>query len=111
MKLEVLRNYFDKIKLLTHGDNTSDCDIIDYKNGYSISIKEIEEEYYKYLDLVSEIDDYIEENDLCERRDMNKIIEHFSDKVNKSCFHYDHAFLENFVDYMKIKIDKEIEGV
>lgn len=103
MKKELLDKYFNKIREITRGDNTSDSDIIDYLDGSSISKSEIEEEYYRYLELNNNINDYIEENDLDDIKDMKKIAEHFN--LDEKYFFIGQAALIDFVDYMKIKIE------
>lgn len=110
MKNEDLKRYFNKIMEGTNGDNSSNSDIIDYSNGMSIQISDIEDEYYKYMDLDSDIDDYVEENDLDRSIDYNKIIEHFKDRVDKDLFMYKEAFLLDFVEYMTAKINKQNEN-
>ena len=110
MKKELLDKYFNEILLNTKGDNTSDRDIIDYENGQSINKDEIEKEYYKYLDLQEEIDNYIEENDLDDVFDKEKIIKHFSN-INENCFKLDQAVLKSFADYMSIIINVRNENI
>lgn len=105
MKTETLRIYFRKILEATNGDNTSDKGIIDYKNGTSISIDEIEKAYYEYLELQERISDYIEENDLSDTSDREKIMKHFSD-VDEDYFLFDQGLLKDFVDYMVVKVSK-----
>ena len=107
MKNELLNKYFKEIKEKTGGDNTSCSDIIDYENGSSITKSEIEEEYYKYLDLQEEIDDYIEFNDLDDVKDEKTIKEHFQNSINIEYFELNQAVLKDFVSYMITKIEKE----
>lgn len=107
MKSELLNKYFKEIKEKTGGDNTSCSDIIDYENGSSITKSEIEEEYYKYLDLQEEIGDYIESNDLDDVKDEKAIKEHFRNNIDSDYFELNQAVLEDFVPYMIIKIKKE----
>ncbi len=111
MKNEDLENYFKKIRNLTNGDNTSNSEIIDYSNGNSISIKEIEEEYYKYKDLEEEIDNYIEDEDLDDVSDADIIKEHFKNKIDEDLFLYNQAFLKDFCEYMSTKIKKQNENM
>lgn len=111
MKNETLRKYFELIKIKTRGDNSSNSDIIDYNNGLSVSIDEIEEEYYKYLDLQDEIDDYIEENDLDDLKDKEKIKEHFANIIDEDLFEYNQACLLNFENFMATKINKKNDTV
>ena len=110
MKKELLDKYFNEILLNTKGDNTSDKDIIDYENGQSITRDEIEKEYYNYLDLQEEIDNYIEENDLDDVFDKEKIIKHFSN-INENCFKLDQAVLKKFTDYMSVIINAKNENI
>ena len=109
MKRELLKKYFEQIKEKTGGNSTSNSNIIDYFDGYSISIDEIEQEYYNYLDLQDEISNYIEENDLDDVSDRDEIVKHFSNKIDEDLFEYNQAFLEDFVDYMSTKIKKNLE--
>lgn len=106
MKKELLKKYFNKIKEATDGDNTSNSEIIDYQNGTSISIDEIEQEYYNYLNLQDEISEYIEEKELDDVINEDEIKKHFADKINEDLFEYNQAVLKNFVDYMAIKLKK-----
>lgn len=106
MKNQDLKNYFNKIKEGTDGNNSSDTDIIDYKNGESIHISDIEKEYYNYLDLVDNIDIYIESNDLDDVFDADEIKKHFADTVDEDLFLFNQACLKDFVDYMVTKINK-----
>ena len=107
MKTELLKKFFEEIKLKTHGDNTSNSEIIDYDDGTSISINEVEQEYYNYLDLQNEISEYIEENDLDDVSNKNEIKKHFVDRINEDLFEYNQAVLKDFVDYMAIKLNKD----
>ena len=107
MKEEQIKKYFEKIKEATGGDNTSNSEIIDYENGNSIDIRQIEEEYYKYIELQDEISDYIEDNDLDDVSDKNEIIEHYKDKIDEDLFEFGQAVLVNFIEYMTIKIKKQ----
>lgn len=107
MKEEQIKKYFEKIKEATEGDNTSNSEIIDYENGNSIDIRQIEEEYCKYIELQDEISDYIEDNDLDDVSDKNEIIEHYKDKIDEDLFEFGQAVLVNFVEYMTIKIKKQ----
>lgn len=104
MKRDLLLKYFENIKEKTNGDNTSNSEIIDYENGNSIDIKQVENEYYNYLDLQQEISDYIEENDLDDVADIDKIKNHFSE-INDDLFDFRQAVLKDFVNYMVIKIN------
>ena len=108
MKRELLLRYFNEINEKTGGDNTSNSEIIDYDNGNSIDIYQLEDEYYKYLDLCDEISDYIEENDLDDIKDYKEIIKHFKE-IDSDLFDYRQAVLEDFVKYMTIKINKQNE--
>lgn len=104
MKRDLLLKYFENIKEKTNGDNTSNSEIIDYENGNSIDIEQVENEYYNYLDLQQEISDYIEENDLDDIADIDKIKNHFSE-INDDLFDFRQAVLKDFVNYMVIKIN------
>lgn len=108
MKREELKRIFNKIKENTNGNNTSNSDIIDYKNGNSITIEEVENEYYKYLELINTIDEYIEIEDLDDVSDSVEIKEHFKDIIDEDLFMFDQACLKDFTDYMTIKINKNI---
>lgn len=105
MKREELKIYFKKIKDATKGDNTSNSEIIDYENENSISIDELEDEYYKYLDLQQEIEEYAEDNDLDDVNDKKEIERHF-DYIDNDLFEFNQAVLVDFVEYMSIKINK-----
>lgn len=111
MKNEDLRRYFDKIKEGTNGDNASNSNIIDYQNGESIHIEDIKEEYYKYLELEEDIDNYIEEEDLDDVNDCDKIKAHFKNRINEDLFMFNQGFLKDFVEYMIIKINKNNENI
>lgn len=111
MKREQLLRYFKKIKEATMGDNTSCEDIIDYENGNSITIDEIEEAYFKYLELQDEIDEYIEDNDLDDVINKDEIIEHFRYQISEDLFMSNQACLENFEDYMTTIIKKQNENI
>lgn len=104
MKRDLLLKYFENIKEKTNGDNTSNSEIIDYENGNSIDIEQVENEYYNYLNLQQEISDYIEENDLDDVADIDKIKNHFSE-INDDLFDFRQAVLKDFVNYMVIKIN------
>lgn len=105
MKREELIKYFEEIKEKTRGNNTSNSEIIDYENGNSISIDELEDEYYKYLDLQQEIEEYAEENDLDNISDKEEIERHFN-YIDKDLFEFNQAILVDFIEYMTIKINK-----
>ena len=107
MKKEELVRYFESIKEKTDGDNTSNSEIIDYENGNSISLDEIEEEYYKYLDLQEEVGEYTEENYLDNVSDKEEIKKHFKNKINEDLFKFNQAVLVDFVEYMTAKIKKQ----
>lgn len=107
MKKEELVKYFERIKEKTEGSNTSNSEIIDYENGNSISLDEIEEEYYKYLDLQEEIDEYTEENYLDNVSDKEEIKKHFKNKIDEDLFEFNQAVLVDFVEYMTVKIEKQ----
>ena len=111
MKREVLENYFNKIKILTNGDNTSNSEIIDYSNGNSISIDEVEKEYYKYKELEEEIDNYIEDEYLDDVLDADKIKEHFKYRIDEDLFLYNQAYLKDFCEYMSTKKEKQNENM
>ncbi len=111
MEIAQLKQYFKKIMEGTNGNNSSCSDIIDYANGNSITIEEIKKEYYNYKELENNIDNYIEENDLDDVLDRNQIKEHFKEIEVNNLFRIDQACLENFVDYMIIKINKENENI
>lgn len=106
MKELELNEYFKRILELTKGDNTSDRDIIDYENGFSISKEEVREEYYKYKELEAEIDTYIEENDLDDVKDQDKIKEHFAEY--KECFIYNQACLLDFPEFLVKKFSDKL---
>lgn len=109
MERDLLLRYFESIKEKTDGDNTSNSEIIDYENGNSIDIDQVKNEYYNYLDLQQKISDYIEENDLDDTTDKDKIKNHFSE-IDDDLFEFSQAVLKNFVDYMVIKINKKNES-
>lgn len=103
-----LRKIFNQIKEKTNGDNTSNTNILDYENGYSISIYEVEEEYYKYLQLEYDIDEYCVINDLDNIKDKEKIIEYFTTRIKNLDYRYfkiNQAVLIDFISYMKLKIE------
>lgn len=106
MKKEELVKYFEIIKEKTCGSNTSNSEIIDYKNGNSISIDELEEEYYKYLDLCEDIGEYTEENYLDNVSDKEEIKKHFNN-IDEDLFEFNQAVLVDFDEYMIIKIKKQ----
>lgn len=110
MKTELLRKYFKKILEGTNGNNSSNSDIIDYENGTSISIAEIEEEYKKYIDLQEEIDEYIENNYLDNVLDKEAIKKHFSE-IDEDLFEFNQAILKEFDEYMIIKINKNNKNI
>ena len=103
MNKEYLRKCFNLILEKCDGDNSSDKDIIDFKNGQSIDKTFIENEYEKYIDLQNKIDDFIEENDLNDTS-LNdiKLVEKSIPKV-KDYLKYNQACLIDFEDYI-IKI-------
>ena len=109
MERDLLLRYFESIKEKTDGDNTSNSEIIDYENGNSIDIDQVKNEYYNYSDLQQEISNYIEENDLNDTTDKDKIKNHFSE-IDDDLFEFSQAVLKNFVDYMVIKINKKNES-
>lgn len=111
MKREELEDCFKKIRNLTNGDNTSNSEIIDYSNGNSISIDEVEKEYYKYKELEEEIDNYIEDEDLDDVLDADKIKEHFKYRIDEDLFLYNQAYLKDFCEYMSTKIEKQNENI
>lgn len=111
MNTENLRKYFNIIKEKTNGNNSSNSEIIDYDNGNFISIDMIEEEYYKYLELADEIDNYIEENYLDDVLDKDAIKKHFADKIDQNLFMFNQAVLLDFTDFMAEKIKKENEKI
>lgn len=107
MKKETLKKYFNKIMEETSGVCNNDSEIIDYSNGNSISIDEIEEEYYNYLNLQDEIDNYIENENLDDVFDEKKIKNYFSNKISDEYFRFNQAVLRNFIDYMSTKINNQ----
>lgn len=109
MKTESLRNYFNEIKEVTGGNTSSNSDIIDYQNGFSISINEIEDEYYRYKDLEEAIDDYIDDEDLDSVSDADEIKKHFTDTIDEDLFLFNQGYLKDFTDYMITKIEKRIQ--
>lgn len=111
MNKDLLERYFNQILAMTKGDNTSDSDIIDYENGQSISKDEIESEYYKYLDLQSKIDDYIEENDLDDtnQEDIKQVIKQFPE--TEGFLLWNQACLVDFPNYMSLKIEHMLSNV
>ena len=107
MNRQQLLRYFKEIKEGTFGDNSSNSEIIDYENGNSISINEIEDEYYKYLDLIQDINKYVEDNDLDDVIDKEEIKRHFNN-IDNDLFEFNQAcLLTDFAKYMIIKIQKE----
>ena len=110
MKKETLDRYFEEIKELTEGNNTSNSDIIDYADGSSIDREEIEEEYYKYCELVDEIDEYIDDNDLDDIKDRDEIIKHFSNILDEDYFEFSQAILKDFARYMSGLINKKVKN-
>lgn len=100
-----LEKCFREIMEKTGGNCSSNDEVIDYTNGNSVSLNEIEDEYQKYLELEEEIDDYVNENDLDDVFDKDKIINHFKDV--EDYFKLDQACLKDFVDCMEIKINKQ----
>lgn len=106
IKYSDLKICFRKILESTHGNNTSDADIIDYKTGYCISIDELKDEYIKYKELEAKIDKYIEDNNLDSVNDSEQIKEYFKNEIDKDLFIYNQGFLRDFTDYMIKKIDK-----
>lgn len=106
MKKQLLDKYFEKIKERLEGNNTSDTDIIDFGDNLSISRSEIEEQYYNYINLQNEIDDYVEDNDLDNITDRETIKAHFN-KIDENCFEIGQAVLVDFVDYMYIILNKK----
>ena len=111
MKNEDLRRFFNDIKERTSGDNTSNSDIIDYQNGESMHIDDIKDEYYNYLELVEQIDNYIEDEDLDNINDQDKIKTHFKNKIDEDLFLFNQGLLKDFVEYMIIKINKNNENI
>lgn len=113
MKNEDSRKYFQKIKEGTNGDSSSNSEVIDYQNGESISIQEIEDEYYNYLNLVNDIDEYIEDNDLNDTNseDIKNVVNHFSHIIDEDFFDYRQACLIDFADYMIKKINKQNDKI
>lgn len=109
MKREKLNRYFEEIKEKTCGDNSSNSEIIDYDNENSIDIYQLEDEYYKYLDLCEKISDYIEENDLDDSKDIEEIEKHFKE-IDGDLFEFHQAVLVDFVEYMTIKLNKQNEN-
>lgn len=106
MKNEDLKRYFNKIKEGIGGNNVSNSEIIDYANGKSIDIKQIEDEYYKYKELEEEIDNYINDEYLDSVNDSDKIKAHieefgdidmyaFFDKIKDNIFLTDYNFIDN----------------
>lgn len=104
-----LLKYFNGIMERTRGHNNSDKEIIDYENGNSISLDEIENEYYEYKDLEEEIDNYIDDEDLDSVSDEQKIKEHFKNIIDEDLFLYNQGYLKDFVDYISTKINKKNE--
>lgn len=109
MKREILERYFNNIKEKTNGENISNSEIIDYENGNSISIDELEDEYYKYLELCNQISAYIEENDLDDIKDKEEIKKYFKE-IDDDLFEFSQAVLVDFEEYMIIKINKQNES-
>lgn len=109
MKRDLLLKYFNEIKEKTDGNNSSNSEIIDYENGNSVDIEQIENEYYNYLELQQEISDYIEENELDDVKDKERIKAHFR-TVDEDLFEYSQGVLLNFVPYMVSKIRKQNEN-
>lgn len=107
---EKIPNLFTRIMEGTRGSNTITADIITYKNGNSISLNQIKEEYIKYQKLDEDIDNYVEDNRLDIKEDREKIIDHFKDIVDKDLFNSWYGFLKDFTVYMITKIDKMNEN-
>lgn len=107
---ERMLNYFARIMEGTHGSNTLNAEIITYKNGSSISLNQIKEEYIKYKKLDEEIDQYVEDSSLDVKNDRDNIIQHFKDTVDKDLFNSWYGFLKDFTVYMITKIDKMNEN-
>lgn len=105
MKNEDLKRYFNKIKEGIGGNNVSNSEIIDYANGKSIDIKQIEDEYYKYKELEEEIDNYINDEYLDSVNDSDKIKAHFKNQIDEDLFLFNQGFLKDFVEYMIAKIE------
>ena len=57
MNKDLLRKYFKEIKEKTNGDNTSNSEIIDYRNGTCLTTEMLEEEFEKYQKLAQEIEE------------------------------------------------------
>lgn len=107
MKTSLLRYYFNQIWTKCDGDISSNSEIIDFPDGSSISIDEVENEYEKYIDLCEDITYYVDTNYLDRDDDKEKIKKHFSN-IDSDLFLYSQAFLLDFVNYMKIKIEKKL---
>lgn len=106
-KCELIKK-FEKIKELTNGNNTNNSEIIDYLNGFSISISEIKEEYYKYIELQQKIDDYIYSKDLDDVINEKEIKEHFKNFVSSEYFNLNQATLIDFEYYITKLIKNKI---
>jgi len=107
MKIDELKKYFRKVNEELGGTTENDSDIIDFSNGESFCIQDIEQEYAAYEDLVEEIDDYVCSEDLDDVSDVEKIKEHFSDKIDENLFMFNQGCLKDFEDYLVEKIKKE----
>lgn len=107
-----LLKHFTEIMYGTRGSNTAKAEIINYKNGNSITFDEIKEEYIKYQKLDEDIEKYAEDNNLdtLSVSDRNAIIEQFKDKVDIDLFSRCYGILRDFTDYMIRKIEKENEN-
>ena len=91
-----------------YGDNSSNENFIDFKNGQSIDKNFIENEYNKYLDLQNKIDDFIEENDLDDTNDNDiKKVEQAIPEC-KEFIMYNQAVLIDFKNYVVKVIENEI---
>lgn len=81
---------------------------IDFKNGFSIGENEIEKIIDKYLDIEEQIETYIDENNLDNVMDQEKIKAEFPEF--EKYFSYNQAVLKNIeefaVEYFKEYIEK-----
>ena len=110
MNKDLLRKYFKEIKEKTNGDNTSNSEIIDYRNGTCLTTEMLEEEFEKYQKLAQEIEEYIEKNDLDDVINEDEVKKHFK-KIDEDLFEYNQAILKDFDEYMAIKINKRNEYI
>jgi len=86
------------------GEINGTYDTIDFDDRTYITIETLQEEYEKYKELEKQIDDYIEENDLDDVIDSEKIMNHFNLNWNY-WFMSDQARLASFNKIIIYKIE------